>query len=81
MNAEPANANPRVVRASHIREGILTPLLITAKNANADPVYANFEGMLAVLRLNPKIEFSIKILPRQRQARSLTVTNHSQDIR
>ncbi len=33
--------------------GNLTPLMMTAKNINADPVYANCEGMCAVLRLNP----------------------------
>ena len=38
---------------------------MTAQNADAEPVYANFDGMLAVLRLNPDIEFSITILPRQ----------------
>lgn len=67
MTAKPANANLRVVRATHIREGNLTPLLMTAQNATADPVYESFDGMLAILRLNPDIEFLIAILPRQRQ--------------
>ncbi len=68
MNSRPVNANSCVARASYSREGNLTPLMMTAKNINADPVYANCEGMRVMLRLNPEIQFTITILPRVSQS-------------
>ncbi len=62
MSRSRKQPEPRLALASFTRQGNLTPLLMTAKKCVTEPVYANYEGMKAVIRLNPQIEFSVTIL-------------------
>ena len=64
MSQQTSTSQPGVIRATFTRQGNLTLLLMTGRNCTAEPVYANYEGMKAVIRLNPEVEFAITILER-----------------
>lgn len=64
MSRRTKRPEPRMALAAFTRQGNVTLLLMTGRNCVTEPVYVNYEGMKAVLRLNPRIEFSITILRR-----------------